>query len=280
MQPQLPRPHRTLRTVRNVADWPFPATFCRTSESDDQKLLTLLNARDSMQELVGGHPAQYQRGRFGGVERGVDEDDLVGLQRAVLRVGSGHCQVGNALSDGPRSHAMPKLHDLTDEIVAKDERRLLLEVGVLAFAQHDVGELNTCGEHLHEHLAGAGLGNGALDDEKSVRASELAQQQDTLLCRKDHGFSSPWVDGGLKSVSRGGRSLSVGRRLRVARGPSGPMSAAEGETTAGWRDIEERPAAVVVNRKLSGCSRTRSKRTCIDAGQRSNPCAEWPRQMK
>jgi hypothetical protein len=115
---------------------------------------------------------------------------LAGLERAVLRVGSGHCQVRNTLSDGRRDHALAELHDLTDEVVTKDERRLFLEIGVLALAQHDVCELNTCGEHFHEHLACTGLGNIALDDGKPVRAPKFPQHQDTLLCRKDRRFFS------------------------------------------------------------------------------------------
>lgn len=126
-----------------------------------------------MQQLVGGRPAQHERGRFRGVERGVDNGGADGLERPVLRVGPGHRHFGHTLSDGRRGHVRADLHDLADEIVAEDEGRLLLEVGVLAFAQQDIRELNACSEHLHQHLAGAGFRHRSLDHGEPVRPAEF-----------------------------------------------------------------------------------------------------------
>src|SRR5450631_943452 len=88
--------------------------------ADDKKLLPLLNPRVAMQQLVGGHPDQYQCSHFRGVQRRVDDGEFGSLERGVLRVGPDHRQVRDTLSDGRRGHALAELDDLTDEVVTKD----------------------------------------------------------------------------------------------------------------------------------------------------------------
>jgi hypothetical protein len=85
--------------------------------------LTALHPGGAVQDLVGGRPAQDQRGRLGCIDACRDPGQVADRKRAIVGVRSNYRHVGDAVAKLKIAHAVADLIDLPDNVIAHHERR-------------------------------------------------------------------------------------------------------------------------------------------------------------
>jgi hypothetical protein len=117
-----------------------------------------------VKELVGGCPAQDQRGRFRCINARWHRGQVAGPERPVGGVRPDHRHIGYPVAELKTVDANAELIDFPDDIIAKDERRSesrSLRVDVTP--DRHVGVLHTRGEHADSHLGCAGRRQGGVN---------------------------------------------------------------------------------------------------------------------
>ena len=148
--------------------------------------LASLHPGRAVQELVGGRPAQDQRGRLRRVDARRHAGQVVSPERAIGGVGPDHRHIGHAIANLKAAHAIAELIDFPDDIIAQHERRpvehrLRVEVA----PDHHIRVLHPRGEHADPHFAPAGRRQGRGDHLQLLGTAE-APDLDNPVARLCH----------------------------------------------------------------------------------------------
>jgi hypothetical protein len=97
-----------------------------------------------VQKLVGGRPAQDQRGRLRRVKARWDAGQAVRPERAIGGVRRDHGHIGHAVANLEAAHSIAELIDFPDDIIAQHERWPAVHgLRIEVTPDQDVGVLQT-----------------------------------------------------------------------------------------------------------------------------------------
>ena len=149
--------------------------------------LAALHPGRAVKQLICGRPAQDERRRLRRVDAAGHAGQIFGAERAISGVRPDHRHIGHAITDLEAAHAVAKLIDFPDDIIAHHERRpaehrLRVEVA----PDHDVGVLDAGGEHADPHLAPPGRRHGSVDHFELIGTAE-APDLNNPVARLAHG---------------------------------------------------------------------------------------------
>jgi len=123
----------------------------------DKHTLSSLDLGCAVKQLIGGRPAQDQCGGLRCINGRWHTSEVAGTQRPVAGIRADHGHIGHTLAKLKSTHAIAKLIDFPDDIIAKNERRSQsrgLRIDVTA--DRHVCVFHTRGEHADSYLASAG----------------------------------------------------------------------------------------------------------------------------
>jgi hypothetical protein len=148
--------------------------------ANDKDRCTRCERPVARQHLVGGEISERDAHGFGRVDAVRDRHKKLRRPDRILRVATGHAEIGGHLTFAQACHARAGLVHHTDEVIAGRERQRAFEIGVTAAPDEGVGETRACGQHLDAHLARAGLGKGFLLNEFQNFGAAKAGDADVL----------------------------------------------------------------------------------------------------
>jgi hypothetical protein len=139
--------------------------------------------------LVRGRPAQDQRGRLCRVNAHRHAGHVVRAERAIIGVGPDHRHVGHSVANLKFAHAIAKLIDLPDHVIAHHERRPEAHrLRVQVAPDQDLSVIEARGEYTDPHLAPAGGRQRRVDHLQTLGITE-AVDLNNPIARLNHGHS-------------------------------------------------------------------------------------------
>jgi len=147
-----------------------------------ERALASLDPGRAVQELVGGRPAQDQRGGLSRIDPRRHAGKTVSPERAIGGVRPDHRHIGHAVAELKAAHAVTELIDFPDNVIAHHEgqpatHRLRIEVA----PDQDVGVLQTRCEHADPHLTAAGRGQRSVDHLQPIGTAELPDLKNPIV---------------------------------------------------------------------------------------------------
>ena len=163
-----------------------------------------------MKELVGGRPAQDQRGRLRRIEARRHAGQAVSPERAIGGIRPDHRHIGHPVTYLKAAHALAELIDLPEDIVAHHERRPAAHgLRIEAAPDQYVSVLQTRGEHADPHLAPAGRRQGSVSHIQPIGIAEAPDLNNPVA-----RFSRGRIPGDSRSCARAGKAAKTCDSLR------------------------------------------------------------------
>ena len=156
-------------------------------------VLASLHPGRSVQELVCCRPTQDQGSGLCRVNARWHVGQITGAERAVGHVRSDYREIGHAFAEPKTTHAVAKLVDFSNDVVAHNERwpaRRGLRVGVAPNGH--VSVLHARGENANPHLASRGCSWRSVDDLQFIGIA-IAPEPNDAVTQHFHGrtFNNP-----------------------------------------------------------------------------------------